>query len=641
MNPDLRTVALGERSYDVFFSPHAWPLLSEWLTRTFPGRTVFAVTDEKVLSLYEDELEGALSAIPHHVLALPAGEEHKGLDSVRRAWSFLSEKGADRGAVILAFGGGVVGDLAGFAASTWLRGVPCVQLPTTLLAQVDSSVGGKTGFNLPEGKNLVGTFHQPRAVFVDPTFLRTLDGRNLAAGYAEVVKCALAGDPALWESVSSAGGRWRSFDGDQWQGAIRASVDFKARLVESDEREEGERKLLNLGHTVGHAFEQAGEYRRMLHGEAVALGLCWEALLSRRLGVASAETEEAIFAVLREAGYVLDDPAIPLGALSAALGMDKKRAGAELVLPLVDEPGKCLLMSVPVSRVRDELSAIRATLKERLQRGAAPEREPRESVVGDPARVVSELEAAVTADPRDVRALRLLADAYRKAGRVQAAWETVKEALARDPSHGGSQALAREIRALLDEEGAPAAPEATPSILEGTLVLEDEVIEIGPAEPVAAEEAPSLPAAPRRSAVDDGTPAELLEPVGEPSLPAAPHPVRTVTMATLYWNQGNRETAESIVREILSASPEDGRARGWLAERSLPVPPPPGGGAAPVEAAGATPPPAETAPEAATPHGTAAPEDGREGRKARGSDRPSRLAGFLRKITKEYGHEIP
>jgi hypothetical protein len=358
----------------------------------------------------------------------------------------------------------------------------------------------------------------------------------------------------------------------------------------------------------------------MLHGEAVALGICWEALLSRRLGVASPEVEESVFAVLRDAGYLLDDPTIPVGALSSALGMDKKRSGGDLVLPLVDEPGKCILMSVPVARVRDELPAVRAILRERLGGGSGVrEREPRESVVGDPARVVGELEAAVSADPRDVRALRLLADAYRRAGRVRSAWETVKEALARDPGHGGSQALAREIRASLDEGGGEgAAFDAPPAVLEGTLLIEDEVIEIGPgleaaragfAPPPAPAAAPP-PRAPAPPEPDGG---------GED----AP-PVRTVTVASLYWSQGNRGTAQRIIQEILRENPGDDRARAWLAERSLPVPAPPA----------ASPPHVAAGAKAGPP--SRAPGKGRAG----GTRGAATLSSFLRKIAKEYDHEI-
>jgi len=192
---------------------------------------------------------------------------------VREIYGFLARGDAGRDSLVVAFGGGVVGDLAGFAAATYLRGISCIQVPTTLLSQVDSSVGGKTGFNLPEGKNLVGAFHQPRAVFIDDAFLLTLDDRNLRAGMAEVVKCALAGDAELWDRILAVGGKWKGLSGEEWRWVVRRAVAFKASIVERDERETSLRRILNLGHTIGHAMENSGGYGRLLHGEAVAMGL--------------------------------------------------------------------------------------------------------------------------------------------------------------------------------------------------------------------------------------------------------------------------------------------------------------------------------------------------------------------------------
>ena len=276
MNPETMTVALGDRSYDIFFGREIYSLFQEWICRFYPGGTVHVVTDRNVASIYGDDIQRWLAGIPHDVLALPPGEEHKNFDTVREIYGFLARGDAGRDSLVVAFGGGVVGDLAGFAAATYLRGISCIQVPTTLLSQVDSSVGGKTGFNLPEGKNLVGAFHQPRAVFIDDAFLLTLDDRNLRAGMAEVVKCALAGDAELWDRLLAVGGKWKAISGEEWRWVVRRAVAFKASVVEKDERETSLRRILNLGHTIGHAMETVGRVRppspRRGGGDGAGLG---------------------------------------------------------------------------------------------------------------------------------------------------------------------------------------------------------------------------------------------------------------------------------------------------------------------------------------------------------------------------------
>ena len=325
MNPETMTVALGDRSYDIFFGREIYSLFQEWICRFYPGGTVHVVTDRNVAAIYGDDIRRWLAGIPHDVLALPPGEEHKNFDTVREIYGFLARGDAGRDSLVVAFGGGVVGDLAGFAAATYLRGISCIQVPTTLLSQVDSSVGGKTGFNLPEGKNLVGAFHQPRAVFIDDAFLRTLDDRNLRAGMAEVVKCALAGDPELWNRLLAVGGGWKGISGEEWRWVVRRAVAFKASVVERDERESSLRRILNLGHTIGHAMEKSCGYGRLLHGEAVAMGLAWEAILGMKFGVTGEKLVDDLVSLLIGMGFPLDDPGVALTSIAAAIGMDKKR----------------------------------------------------------------------------------------------------------------------------------------------------------------------------------------------------------------------------------------------------------------------------------------------------------------------------
>lgn len=421
MNPQAVRVELGDRSYDVVIGKGLGPEFRDWFSRNRPPGGTFVVTDRTVAGLHGDALGRFLPGAAHRLLALPPGEASKTWETVREIYAFLAG-GADRGSLVVAFGGGVVGDLAGFAAATFLRGIPYVQIPTTLLAQVDSGVGGKTGFNLPEGKNLVGAFHQPRAVFVDREFLSTLDPRNLRAGMAEIAKCALAGDASLWESLVASGASWESMDDGQWQSLVTRAVAFKASVVARDEREASARRILNLGHTVGHAVERAAGYGRILHGEAVAMGLSWEILFSARQGVTPGALAAQACELLRGMGFALDDPSLGTDAVASGLGADKKRAAADLLVPMVAAPGSCVIRSVPLSLLAGALAVLRAEAG--VRPGAAPA--PPAAAAATPVRTVTmagvlwdqgrESEAReivreiLREDPKDPRALAWLAE---------------------------------------------------------------------------------------------------------------------------------------------------------------------------------------------------------------------------------------
>lgn len=586
MTSDTLTVSLGERTYDIFFSRDIYSLFQEWICRFYPGDTVHVVTDRNVASIYGDDIRRWLAGIPHEVLALPAGEEHKNLDTVSRIYEFLARGQAGRDSLVVAFGGGVVGDLAGFAAATFLRGITCIQIPTTLLAQVDSSVGGKTGFNLPEGKNLVGAFHQPRAVFIDDAFLRTLDDRNLLAGLAEVVKSGLAGDSELWERLRAAGSGWKGFSGDDWRWLIRRTIAFKASVVEKDEKESSLRRILNLGHTVGHAMERASGYGRLLHGEAVAMGLAWEAVLGHRLGVTEERLVHDIVSLLLAMGYELDDPGMPLSSIASAMGADKKRLVADVDLPLIAAPGRCELRRVPLSEIRRELPSIRAEVRERSAgRGpvaAAGETElpfavPSPGAGGEPESVRS-LERRVTANPRDNEAVTQLADAYRASGNMAAAWEAIQVVLERDPSFASAQRVAADL-GRTGHGGMPEEPASAELPLAKLLLLGDEAYEIRSAEevpPLESEwtglrggepsEGGAGEAAPRAPERDGGAEAFAPLPPPRPEETSAPASVGTITLADVYWSQGERTTARGIVAEILKRDPGNVRALAWIAD---------------------------------------------------------------------------
>ncbi|MFZ9202125.1 MAG: 3-dehydroquinate synthase [Opitutales bacterium] len=353
------TVSLGERAYEVRVGAGASrEALALAAAERAQGRVVVTVTSPGVRSALP-ELTAAFAAHGPLLVTQADGETAKSALELARLWEALAAAGMGRDGTLIALGGGVVGDLAGFAAATYLRGVACVQVPTTLLAMVDSSVGGKTGINLAQGKNLAGSFHQPRRVLADTDVLRHLPPREFAAGMAEVVKYGLLGDRALLSKLQAAGRI--SWDHPQLAEIILACVRMKAVVVAGDEREtsrENGRALLNLGHTFGHAIEAVAGYGTYLHGEAVAIGITMAATLSRDLGLIAPADAESVAALLELNGLPtrLRSP-LAADALLAAMGKDKKnRAGA---LRFV------VLRALGTAATRDDVpeSAVRAALR--------------------------------------------------------------------------------------------------------------------------------------------------------------------------------------------------------------------------------------------------------------------------------------
>ncbi len=350
MTASPRTVAVGgEVPYQIHIGAG---LLSEAerLTDAIRGRHVLLLSDDNVAPLYLARVQQALQdarpelKISHHII--PAGEASKTLDNFSGAINALARLGATRDACVLALGGGVVGDLAGFAAACWMRGVDCVQLPTSLLAMVDSSVGGKTAVDIPQGKNLVGAFHPPRAVIADTAVLRTLPVRELRAGLAEVIKYGAIRDPLFFQWLQAERGALLAGDDAALAQAIARSCEHKAEIVERDPLEKGERALLNLGHTFGHAIETAQGYGapgndNLNHGEAVAVGMVLAARLSAALGMADAADTDTLRALLLAYGLPV---AIPAGlepeTLLAHMRLDKKNIAGRLRLVLWRGIGK-------------------------------------------------------------------------------------------------------------------------------------------------------------------------------------------------------------------------------------------------------------------------------------------------------------
>jgi 3-dehydroquinate synthase len=353
-------VPLGERAYDVLIGPGLLAQSGEIIAARLAGARCAVVTDENVARHHLPALQAALelAGLFAGAIVLKPGEATKSFRVLEPLSERLLELGLERGDLVVALGGGVIGDLAGFAAAILRRGVRFVQIPTSLLAQVDSSVGGKTGIDTPQGKNLIGAFHQPSLVIADTAVLRTLPPREMRAGYAEVAKYGLLGDAAFFAWLEQ---NWRAvfaFEAGPLAQAIETSVKAKAGIVGRDETEQGERALLNLGHTFGHALEAyCGYSERLLHGEAIAIGMCLAFRFSQALGYAAAADGERVAAHFAAVGLPTRIGEIPgdapdLLALMRLMGQDKKVRHGKLTFILARAIGEAFIArDVPQTRV--------------------------------------------------------------------------------------------------------------------------------------------------------------------------------------------------------------------------------------------------------------------------------------------------
>jgi len=336
--------------------------LGAFVRETTGAEQVVLVTDARVGALHGGAAQRALerARIEVRTVRVPRGEPAKRAPVLARLWEAFAASGLDRDGAVVALGGGVVGDLAGFAAATWLRGVPWVAVPTTVLAQVDASVGGKTAIDLAAGKNLVGAFHQPAGVLVDPATLDTLPARQRRSGLAEVVKTGFAVDRTLWEWLEARLDALASGEPGALAGAVERSIRAKARVVLADERERpgGTRTALNFGHTLGHAIESSLGYRRLLHGEAVAIGMRAAAWLSVRVAGLAPESHVRLEAALDHLGLPVRMPRVGLDRLLKAMRQDKKRARGEVRWVLTPRIGDASVPRAVESRlVRAALAA--------------------------------------------------------------------------------------------------------------------------------------------------------------------------------------------------------------------------------------------------------------------------------------------
>lgn len=334
---------LGDRSYPIYIGQG---LLQQagLLTEHVQGKSTVTVSNQTIAPLYLQPVSAALSSYKHSAVILPDGEAYKNIETLNQIYTHLLEAKADRKTTLIALGGGVVGDMTGFAAASYQRGVNFIQVPTTLLAMVDSSVGGKTGVNHPLGKNMIGAFHQPQAVIIDTNTLNTLADRELSSGLAEVIKYGLIRDPEFLAWLDTHMDALLARDPAALTAAIYRSCQHKAEVVASDERESGQRALLNLGHTFGHAIEAAMGYGQWLHGEAVATGMVMAAELSEQMGWLAKSDVQYIRHLLAQANLPIDPPATMSGDdFMRYMSVDKKVLDGSLRLILMQSLGESVV----------------------------------------------------------------------------------------------------------------------------------------------------------------------------------------------------------------------------------------------------------------------------------------------------------
>jgi 3-dehydroquinate synthase len=354
-------VNLGDRSYPIVIGCGVLDTLGDACKAQGLSGRALVVTDSNVGDLYAERALASLNAAGYQaaLAEIPAGEPSKSHEQLIHLYSCAVEAGLDRKAFVVALGGGVVGDLAGFLAASFLRGLTLVQVPTSLLAMVDSAVGGKTGINLPHGKNLVGAFHQPALVLADIDALKTLPVREFAAGMAEVIKYGVIRDVALFEMLEQGAEQIQALNPEVLISVVRRSCEIKAEVVAEDEREGGLRAILNYGHTLGHAVEQVTGYKQYLHGEALGIGTAFAAHLSARVHGLSPEEVQRQIDLLERYGLPIRDSNLDWAALRAAMSVDKKSVDAIPRFVLADRLGHvdfgCEVSEMVVQEVWNEM----------------------------------------------------------------------------------------------------------------------------------------------------------------------------------------------------------------------------------------------------------------------------------------------
>lgn len=346
-------VNIPGRNYTIFIESGSIDNIDKNIKKIYNGNKVALITDKNVHRLYGEELERNLEEAGFNTstVIVNPGEKSKSIETLKNIYDELLEDGITRSDLIIAFGGGVVGDLAGFAASTLLRGIPFIQIPTSLLAQIDSSVGGKVAVNLERGKNLVGSFYQPIGVFIDPNLLKTLDERYFHDGMGEVIKYGCIRDKNLFEKLMNYPSEEEFFQ--DIEEIIYICLDIKREIVEIDEMDSGERMLLNFGHTLGHGVEKHYDYEKYSHGEAVAIGMYNITKKSEELGLTASGTSEKIKDLLEKYKLPYEMPDVDLEDISKVISVDKKSQGDNINIVLLEKIGKSFTKKIKQIDIKD------------------------------------------------------------------------------------------------------------------------------------------------------------------------------------------------------------------------------------------------------------------------------------------------
>jgi 3-dehydroquinate synthase len=607
----ILTVNLAEKSYDILTGKGLLSSLGQCCTSVGLSSQAAVVTNPTVRALYGEAAERALTAAGFAVtvIEIPDGEEYKNADTLSSVYDSLIEAGLDRQSFIVALGGGVVGDLAGYAAATYLRGIPFVQVPTTLLAQVDSSVGGKTAIDHPRGKNLIGAFYQPRLVLIDVDTLSTLPDREYRAGLAEVVKYGVVLDLSFFEYLEQHAEKILFKEAACLEFMTRRCCEIKARVVEHDEKESGLRAVLNYGHTLGHAFETLAGYRELVHGEAVALGMVLATRISAALGHCSRVDAERVSALISRFGLQTLPPHVERRRLLEALAADKKnRQGAisficnhgigdYAVEPLL--PEKLLTLSglevlvkkkdasfwseiksldgrlakdpdsfcfarlsqvyLKVGLVSDALHTARHGVARHpgyLAGQRALAMACNASGLNDESRGI--LETVTAAMPDDVDAQKLLATLYIEVGDTAAAVRVYHTVLDFRPDDAQSRA---QLDSLQQAGSREPLYEETPaeSAVSAETTEEEEILDLDESDIVSDEEEPA----------EEEVSAELSIPSAPPEEAAHHDPLSTQTLAELYEQQGFTAKALDIYRAVLADDPSNSRIQAKIQQLEL------------------------------------------------------------------------
>ncbi|ARV63028.1 3-dehydroquinate synthase [Nostocales cyanobacterium HT-58-2] len=358
-------VNLPQQSYEIAIAPGSIDKLGEMMSNLKLGQKVLLVSNPSVYKSYGEKALASLEAAGYKVASciLPAGERYKTLSSIQKIYDTALENRIERSSTMVALGGGVIGDMTGFAAATWLRGINFVQVPTSLLAMVDAAIGGKTGVNHPQGKNLIGAFHQPRLVLIDPEVLKTLPARELRAGMAEVIKYGIIWDAQLFAQMEESQrlDQLRYIKAELIEAILNRSCQAKADVVSKDEKEAGLRAILNYGHTIGHAVESLTGYRVVNHGEAVAIGMVAAGQIAVKLGMWQKEETERQDALIQKAGLPTQLPSgVDIEAIIEALQVDKKVEAGKVRFILPTQIGVVTITDqVPSDTIREVLRGMR------------------------------------------------------------------------------------------------------------------------------------------------------------------------------------------------------------------------------------------------------------------------------------------